>query len=269
MASKSFVFRFDDVEVREREFSLTKAGKVLAVEPKAFRALLFLLRNPQKVVSKEELLNSVWGDAAVAEGSLTRCIWLLRGVLGDDIRSPRYIETVATVGYRFIGKVEVSEDPSGDPQADQRAKGSERRSPKGWKPKAVVGLGAGRRRRVRSLPGRGHLVSASSTAAAARDGIRTDHPRRPSKSSRRNRWDQALFQSDVGAVATRIYRRGRYLGRKDCTGPGRNTRPIPGGRFAGWFRLSRLFVQWRVESLYTLWNVRILGGSARRLADME
>ena len=109
MAGKSFVFRFDDVEVREREFSLTKAGKVLAVEPKAFRALLFLLRNPQKVVSKEELLNSVWGDVAVAEGSLTRCIWLLRSLLGDDIHNPRYIETVATVGYRFICPVEVLE----------------------------------------------------------------------------------------------------------------------------------------------------------------
>ena len=48
MASKSFVFRFDDVEVREREFTLIKAGKVLTVEPKAFRALLFLLRNPAK-----------------------------------------------------------------------------------------------------------------------------------------------------------------------------------------------------------------------------
>ena len=47
MASKSFVFSFDDVEVREREFKLIKAGKVLTVEPKAFRALLFLLRNPQ------------------------------------------------------------------------------------------------------------------------------------------------------------------------------------------------------------------------------
>jgi len=59
MAIKSFVFRFDDVEVREREFTLVKAGKVLAVEPKAFRALLFLLHNPQKLISKEELLNSV------------------------------------------------------------------------------------------------------------------------------------------------------------------------------------------------------------------
>ena len=110
MAIKSFVFRFDDIEVREQEFSLTKAGQVLTVEPKAFRALLFLLRNPQRLISKEELLNSVWGDAAVTEGSLTRCIWLLRSVLGDDIRNPRYVETVATVGYRFIAKVEVSEE---------------------------------------------------------------------------------------------------------------------------------------------------------------
>src|SRR3954454_18803830 len=117
VTNRNFVFRFDDVEVREREFALFKAGKPLAVEPKAFRALLFLLRNPQKVVSKEEMLNSVWGDVAVAEGSLTRSIWLLRRVLGDDINQPRYIETVATVGYRFIGKVEVSEDASGEPQA--------------------------------------------------------------------------------------------------------------------------------------------------------
>jgi DNA-binding response OmpR family regulator len=62
MGNKSFVFRFADVEVREHEFSLLKGGEVLAVEPKAFRVLLLLLRTPQKVISKEELLNSVWGD---------------------------------------------------------------------------------------------------------------------------------------------------------------------------------------------------------------
>src|SRR5580704_1046901 len=125
MAGKSFIFRFDDVEVREREFTLTKAGKVLAVEPKAFRALLFLLRNPQKVISKDELLNSVWGDTAVTEGSLTRCIWLLRSLLGDDIREPRYIATVATVGYRFVCKIEVSEDVSGNLQAAREPVGLE------------------------------------------------------------------------------------------------------------------------------------------------
>jgi Tol biopolymer transport system component/DNA-binding winged helix-turn-helix (wHTH) protein len=117
MASKSFIFRFDDVEVREREFTLIKAGKVLAVEPKAFRTLLFLLHNPQRLISKEELLNTVWGDVAVTEGSLTRCIWLLRSRLGDDIHEPRYIVTVATVGYRFVCKVEVSEDDLGNHEA--------------------------------------------------------------------------------------------------------------------------------------------------------
>ena len=123
MANKSFVFRFADVEVREREFCLVKAGAVLPVEPKAFRVLLLLLHNPQKLISKEELLNSVWGDTAVTEGSLTRSIWLLRRLLGDDVNEPRFIETVATVGYRLVCKVEVSESASGDLHATDKAAG--------------------------------------------------------------------------------------------------------------------------------------------------
>ena len=114
MAGKFFIFRFDDVEVHEREFTLVKAGETLAVEPKAFRVLLTLLRNPGKLIGKEELLNAVWGDAAVTDNSLARSIALLRRLLGDETRNPRYIETVATVGYRFIGKVGVSEDASGE-----------------------------------------------------------------------------------------------------------------------------------------------------------
>ena len=66
-AGKAFVFRFEDVEVRERELTLIKAGEVLPVEPKAFRVLLFLLHNPQKLITKEELLDAVWADAAVTE----------------------------------------------------------------------------------------------------------------------------------------------------------------------------------------------------------
>src|ERR1039458_5897175 len=117
MAGKSFIFRFADVEVREREFSLTKAGEVLPVEPKAFRVLLILLRNPQKLLPKDELLTAVWGDTAVSENSLARSIALLRRLLGDEARDPRFIETVATVGYRWVCKVEVSEDHSGEAEA--------------------------------------------------------------------------------------------------------------------------------------------------------
>jgi len=110
MANNSFVFKFADVEVHEREFRLIKAGEVLPVEPKAFRVLLFLLRNPQKLITKEELLNAVWSDAAVSENSLTRAIALLRRLLGDDPHEPRYIATVTSVGYRWLCPVEQGED---------------------------------------------------------------------------------------------------------------------------------------------------------------
>src|ERR1017187_5000976 len=108
--TKTSVFRFADVEVREREFSIISAGEVVPVEPKAFRVLLFLLHNPLKLITKEELLDAVWGDTAVSENSLTRSIALLRRLLGDDTHVPRYIETVATVGYRFVCPVEAWED---------------------------------------------------------------------------------------------------------------------------------------------------------------
>ncbi len=121
--NKSLVFKFADVEVREREFCLVKAGEVLPVEPKTFRVLLFLLRNPLRLIAKEELLNAVWGDAVVTESSLTRTIAQLRRLLGDEIRNPRYIETVATVGYRLVCKVEVSEIASEDLQATDKAIG--------------------------------------------------------------------------------------------------------------------------------------------------
>jgi DNA-binding winged helix-turn-helix (wHTH) protein len=110
MGGNSFVFRFADIEVREREFSLTKAGECLSVESKAFRVLLILLRNPGRLIPKQELLDAVWGDAAVTENSLARAVALLHKALADEARTPRFIETVATVGYRFLCKVEASED---------------------------------------------------------------------------------------------------------------------------------------------------------------
>jgi Tol biopolymer transport system component/DNA-binding winged helix-turn-helix (wHTH) protein len=110
---KYCVFSFDNVEVREREFCIVKSGEVLPVEPKAFRVLLFLLRNPHRLITKEELLDAVWNDSAVTENSLSRNIAVLRRLLGDEIREPRYIATVPTVGYRFLCDVEVGEDGLG------------------------------------------------------------------------------------------------------------------------------------------------------------
>ncbi len=114
---KCSVFTFADVEVREREFCIVKAGELLPVEPKAFRVLLFLLRSPHRLIAKNELLDAVWNDCAVSDNSLTRSIALLRRLLGDDTHEPRYIATVPTVGYRFLCDVKVAEDGFAGPNA--------------------------------------------------------------------------------------------------------------------------------------------------------
>ena len=117
MAGKLLVFRFGDVEVREREFSIVKAGETMPVEPKAFRVLLFLLNNPQKLITKEELLDTVWGDTAVSENSLARSIALLRRLLGDETRNPRYIETVQALATDSSARCRSSKS---HPRPEQR-----------------------------------------------------------------------------------------------------------------------------------------------------
>jgi DNA-binding winged helix-turn-helix (wHTH) protein/Tol biopolymer transport system component len=107
---KFSVFRFENIEVREREFLLVKGEEARPVEPKAFRVLLFLLRNPKRLVTKDEILNAVWDDCAVTDNSLTRSIATLRRLLGDDSREPRFIATIPTVGYRFLCDVVASEE---------------------------------------------------------------------------------------------------------------------------------------------------------------
>jgi DNA-binding winged helix-turn-helix (wHTH) protein len=105
---KGLIFRFGEFEVREGEFCLLRDGQTISVEPKAFRVLLYLLRNPHRLVTKDELLDAVWQETSVSENSLTRAVALLRRLLGDDTREPRYIATVPTVGYRFVADVAVS-----------------------------------------------------------------------------------------------------------------------------------------------------------------
>jgi Tol biopolymer transport system component/DNA-binding winged helix-turn-helix (wHTH) protein len=114
---KFFVFRFGDFKVSEREFLLVNATETVPVEPKAFRVLLFLLRNPGRLVSKDEILGAVWTDCSASDNSLTRSIATLRRLLGDDAREPRYIATVQTVGYRLLCNVEVLQDLDRNPDA--------------------------------------------------------------------------------------------------------------------------------------------------------
>lgn len=87
-----------------------RSGEILQVEPTAFRVLLHLLRNPGRLVTKDEIIRAVWSDSVVSDNSLTRSIATLRRLLGDDRREPLYIATVPTIGYRFLCEVAALED---------------------------------------------------------------------------------------------------------------------------------------------------------------
>ena len=78
--------------------------------------LLFLLRNPGRLVKKDEIVNTVWEGYSVSDNSLTRSVATLRRLLGDDAREPRYIATAQTIGYRFLCPVEVSDGGLNQPE---------------------------------------------------------------------------------------------------------------------------------------------------------
>jgi DNA-binding winged helix-turn-helix (wHTH) protein len=101
-------YQFDDVEIDVPGFRLFKAGKVVPVEPKALNLLVFLVENRGRLVRKRELIHAIWSDAFVSDHVLNRAIGQLRKLLADDPKEPRYIETVPTLGYRFIGDVELT-----------------------------------------------------------------------------------------------------------------------------------------------------------------
>src|SRR6516225_8551826 len=98
-----YEFRGFTLEIGERR--LSRNGEAVRVPPKAFDLLALLVRQPGRLLTKDELLARVWPDAFVEEGILTVHVSTLRKALGDDTRPPTCIETVPGSGYRFIAPV--------------------------------------------------------------------------------------------------------------------------------------------------------------------
>jgi len=106
---QQLIFRFGDFELREREHRLLRAGEDIHLQPRAFRLLVYLVHNRNRVVEKDEIIQDVWDGAAVTDNSLARSISGLRKVLEDDAREAQAIRTVSSIGYRFICPVEQVE----------------------------------------------------------------------------------------------------------------------------------------------------------------
>ena len=94
--------RFDAFELDEANARLMCNERAVTLAPKPFAVLCALARKPGSLVTKNALLDLVWGHRFVTESVLKTAISEVRAALDDDPKQPRYIETVSRRGYRFI-----------------------------------------------------------------------------------------------------------------------------------------------------------------------
>jgi DNA-binding winged helix-turn-helix (wHTH) protein len=100
------ILRFGDCRLDTELFELRRAGRVVAMEPQVFDVLVHLATHRDRVVTKEELLDSIWGDRFVSESALTSRLKSARRAVGDDGRNQKIIRTVHGRGYRFVAEAE-------------------------------------------------------------------------------------------------------------------------------------------------------------------
>lgn len=104
------LYRFGPFALDAEERRLLRDGDPIALTPKVFDTLVYLLERQGHLVSKDELMEAIWGGSYVEEGNLARTIHILRRTLGNGDDGPRYIETVPTKGYRFAAVVERADE---------------------------------------------------------------------------------------------------------------------------------------------------------------
>jgi len=121
-------YRFGDWTFHPHLAQLAHGNRIVEAEPKVLRLLQMLIEERKRVVGKEELLERVWNGAYVSDNALTRAAARLRSALGDDARSPQFVQTIHGLGYRFIATVteETADEPrtsvSQRPRQDLRAR---------------------------------------------------------------------------------------------------------------------------------------------------
>src|SRR6266567_5142881 len=152
-----YLYRFGQFALDSRKRTVSRADSPVSLTPKAFDVLLFLAQNPNRLVTKEELLQAVWGDTFVEEGNLTQYISHLRKALGDNPEDTRLIVTIARKGYQFTAGVTVAESTDSTKQPAVQVSTAESsladlqpprgasvdeavpKAPKNWRKAAVVG----------------------------------------------------------------------------------------------------------------------------------
>src|ERR1700687_3738591 len=99
----SQTYILEDFEVDRTLFELRRRGARVPIEPKVFDLLCYFIAHRERVISKDELFAQLWPGEFVADSALTYCIHAARKALGDDGKRQRFIQTVHSRGYRFLG----------------------------------------------------------------------------------------------------------------------------------------------------------------------
>ena len=99
------LYRFDGFELDLARYALRRDGVPCHVERLVFDLLAFLVRNPGRVVGREEVVAQVWQGRAVSEATISSCVKAARRALGDSGEDPTYIRTIRGRGFEFTGRV--------------------------------------------------------------------------------------------------------------------------------------------------------------------
>ena len=140
-ASIKSTFSFREFELDPLERRLLRAGESIALTPKVFDTLVFLVERAGRLVSKEELIRGVWPRGFVDESNLTKHIWLIRRALGEADQGAEFIETVPKIGYRFVAPVMRGAAAAATPQTPPVIASERRTAGYGWRARlALTGL---------------------------------------------------------------------------------------------------------------------------------
>src|ERR1700693_5464115 len=101
------LYQFGPFRVDPEKEILLRAGDPVPLTPKTFQILLVLVRHSKEVVTKDDLMKTVWPDTFVEEANLSRNIFMLRKALGESPQDHQYILTVPGRGYRFAENVHL------------------------------------------------------------------------------------------------------------------------------------------------------------------
>lgn len=121
--------RFGECEIDLERRELWRAQRAVHVEPQVFDFLVHLIQNRDRVVSKDDLIASVWGGRIVSESTLTSRINAARTAVGDTGKEQKLIRTIARKGLRFVGAVDTSFGDSRLAAADAQSHGVHAPSP--------------------------------------------------------------------------------------------------------------------------------------------